>query len=162
MRVQPSFGRGLPRQTAQYLRCQTGKQIQKAVTSLTAVCLGISLDFVVTAIFTLLFLWSWTKLNQETVSQDRDDAKPILGLNSILTMCSYCALPLAGSIDRRAQALINRVAWFNFYTLLPYITFIFMHFADTFIQSDFQCIQVIHVLSVCVFPGNRTQDLLHK
>ncbi len=56
MRVQPSFGRGLPRQTVQYLRCQTGKQIQKTVTSLTAVCLGISSDFVVTAIFTLVSL----------------------------------------------------------------------------------------------------------
>ncbi len=30
----------------------------------------------------------------------------------------------------------------------------FMYLADAFIQSDFQCIQVIHVLSVCVFPGN--------
>ncbi len=29
-------------------------------------------------------------------------------------------------------------------------TFTFMHLADAFIQSDFQCIQVIHLLSVCV------------
>ncbi len=29
-----------------------------------------------------------------------------------------------------------------------------MHLADTFIQSDLQCIQVIHFLSVCVFPGD--------
>ncbi len=29
-----------------------------------------------------------------------------------------------------------------------------MHLADTFIQSDLQCIQAIHVLSVGVFPGN--------
>ncbi len=37
----------------------------------------------------------------------------------------------------------------------PY-TFTFMHFADDFIQSDLQCIQVIHLhlLSVCVFSGN--------
>ncbi len=35
-----------------------------------------------------------------------------------------------------------------------------MHLADTFIQSDLQCIQVIHVLSVYVFPGNRTHNLL--
>ncbi len=27
-----------------------------------------------------------------------------------------------------------------------------MHLADAFIQSDLQCIQVIHFLSVCVFP----------
>ncbi len=39
--------------------------------------------------------------------------------------------------------------------------FIFMHLADAFIQSDLQCIQVIpvHVLSACVFPGNRTHNL---
>ncbi len=33
-------------------------------------------------------------------------------------------------------------------------TFTFMHLADAFIQSDLQSIQVIHFLSVCVFPGN--------
>ncbi len=38
-------------------------------------------------------------------------------------------------------------------------TFTFMHLADSFIQSDLQCIQVIHLLSVCVFPGNWTHDL---
>ncbi len=36
-------------------------------------------------------------------------------------------------------------------------TFTFMHLADAFIQSDLQCIQVIHFL--CVFPGNRTHNL---
>ncbi len=35
----------------------------------------------------------------------------------------------------------------------------FMHLADAFIQSDLQCIQAIHFLSVCVFPGNRTHNL---
>ncbi len=39
------------------------------------------------------------------------------------------------------------------------ITFTYMHLADAFIQSDLQCIQVIHVLSVCVFPGNWTHNL---
>ncbi len=29
-----------------------------------------------------------------------------------------------------------------------------MHLADAFIQSNLQCIQAIHFLSVCVFPGN--------
>ncbi len=32
--------------------------------------------------------------------------------------------------------------------------FTFMHLADAFIESDLQCIQVIHLLSVRVFPGN--------
>ncbi len=38
-------------------------------------------------------------------------------------------------------------------------TFTFMHLADAFIQSDLQYIQVIHMLSVCVFPGSRTHNL---
>ncbi len=33
-------------------------------------------------------------------------------------------------------------------------TFTFMNLADSFIQSDLQFIQVIHLLSVCVIPGN--------
>ncbi len=33
------------------------------------------------------------------------------------------------------------------------LTFTFMHLADAFIQSDLQCIQVIHFLSVCVLLG---------
>ncbi len=41
-----------------------------------------------------------------------------------------------------------------------YLTFTFMRLADAFIQSDLQCIQVIHFVSVlCVFPGNRTHNL---
>ncbi len=39
-------------------------------------------------------------------------------------------------------------------------TFTFMHLADAFIQSDLQCIQaILFVLSVHVFPGNRTHNL---
>ncbi len=37
--------------------------------------------------------------------------------------------------------------------------FTFMHLADAFIQRDLQCIQAIHLLSVCVFPGDWTHDL---
>ncbi len=33
-------------------------------------------------------------------------------------------------------------------------TFTFMNLADSFIQSDLQLIQVIHLLSIYVFPGN--------
>ncbi len=38
-------------------------------------------------------------------------------------------------------------------------TFTFMHSLDAFIQSDLQCIQVIQLLSVHVFPGNWTHNL---
>ncbi len=48
----------------------------------------------------------------------------------------------------------NNKAWFVFNH-----PFTFMHLADAFIQSDLQYIQVIHLLSVWVFPGNWTHDL---
>ncbi len=35
-----------------------------------------------------------------------------------------------------------------------------IHFADAFIQSDLQCIQAKHLLSVCVFPGIWTHNHL--
>ncbi len=34
-----------------------------------------------------------------------------------------------------------------------------MHLADAFIQSDLQCIQVIHLYCQYVFPGIRTHNL---
>ncbi len=39
------------------------------------------------------------------------------------------------------------------------ILFTFMLLADAFMQSDLQCIQAMHVLSVRVFPGNQTHNL---
>ncbi len=36
----------------------------------------------------------------------------------------------------------------------------FMHLADAFIQATYNCIQAIHFSLVCVFPGNRTHNLL--
>ncbi len=35
----------------------------------------------------------------------------------------------------------------------------YLHLPDTFNQSDLQYIQVLHFLSVCVFPGNWTHNL---
>ncbi len=56
----------------------------------------------------------------------------------------------------------NELWFFTWHSLLPLVllfTFTFMHLADAFIQRDLQCIQSIHILSVCVFPGNRTHNL---
>ncbi len=39
------------------------------------------------------------------------------------------------------------------------IKFTIMHLADTFIQSDLQCIQAIHLYCQYEFPGNRTHNL---
>ncbi len=36
---------------------------------------------------------------------------------------------------------------------------IIIYISDAFIQSNLQCIQAIHFLSVHVFPGNRTHNL---
>ncbi len=49
--------------------------------------------------------------------------------------------------------------WFSRLVVHLFLTFTFMHLSDAFIQSDLQCIQVIHFLSVCVFPENRTHNL---
>ncbi len=54
---------------------------------------------------------------------------------------------------------LNNITIKNHYPLPLIITFTFMHLADAFIQSDLQCIQVIHFLSVHVLPGNRTHNL---
>ncbi len=43
---------------------------------------------------------------------------------------------------------------------LDYIKFTFMHLADAFIQSDLQLHLVYTFSLVCVFPGNRTHNLL--
>ncbi len=45
--------------------------------------------------------------------------------------------------------------WLMFFSF----TFTFMHLADAFIQSDLQCIQVIHFLSVCVPWESNPQPL---
>ncbi len=46
--------------------------------------------------------------------------------------------------------------WNNLYFWVNYSFNVktFMHLADAFIQSDLKYIQVIHLLSVCVFSGN--------
>ncbi len=55
--------------------------------------------------------------------------------------------------------LITDVIRFNGDYFQVHIYFTFMHLADAFIQSVLQCTQAIHLLSVCVFPGNWTHDL---
>ncbi len=57
-------------------------------------------------------------------------------------------------IKESQSCLWDRVIW-----ILYGFTFIFTHLADAFIQRNLQCIQVIHLLSVCVFPRNLTHDL---
>ncbi len=51
----------------------------------------------------------------------------------------------------------KKITFFNPQKLKPsqlsshfYFAFTFMHLADTFIQSNLQCIQIIHFLSECV------------
>ncbi len=42
---------------------------------------------------------------------------------------------------------------------IAFITFTFMHLAEAFIQSN---LQDIHFFTLCVFPGNRTDNLLRS
>ncbi len=53
--------------------------------------------------------------------------------------------------------LLKAILFILFYFFIneePLSTFTFMHLEDVFIQSDLRYIQAIHLLSVCVFPGN--------
>ena len=50
-----------------------GKQVQSAVTTLTAGCLGSECDFVVSAILYTPFLENKARLNSETLSQNKTD-----------------------------------------------------------------------------------------
>ncbi len=61
----------------------------------------------------------------------------------------------------RIKAVFNPEYYKAIKALLIKHTFIFMHLADAFIQSDLQCIRATHFLSLCVFPGNWTHNLLH-
>ncbi len=48
----------------------------------------------------------------------------------------------------------------NIFSTDNQITFTFMHLADAFIQSDLQLHSGYTFSLVCVFPGNRTHNLL--
>ncbi len=53
------------------------------------------------------------------------------------------------------QPLVLRItrAFYNYACTTDFhkFTFTFMHLADTFIQSNLQCFQVIHFMSVCQY-----------
>ncbi len=62
-------------------------------------------------------------------------------LPAVMFMFCCCIVVRAGEIDV--------FVWVSFWLEeLPIFTFTFMHLADAFIQSDLQCIQAIHVLSL--------------
>ncbi len=63
-------------------------------------------------------------------------------VTSLFTGGSWTSLCLYSGVRKMA-------AWSNLHLHLP----------DAFIQSDLQCIQAIHLLSVSVFPGNQTHNL---
>ncbi len=63
---------------------------------------------------------------------------------------------IMGSFHRRNVFLFFYCTNCIFYPLT--FTFTFMHLADAFIQSDLQCIQAIHVLSVS-YPSQETTGI---
>ncbi len=56
----------------------------------------------------------------------------------------------------RYDTVVSRFSMFSIQGAGQLVTFTFMHLSDAFIQS----VQVIQFLSVCVFPGNWTHNLL--
>ncbi len=62
-----------------------------------------------------------------------------------------------------SNKIFRKYEYFTFWDIRSFVTWhdmTFTHLADTFIQSDLQCIQAInYFLSVHVFPGNRTHNI---
>ncbi len=71
------------------------------------------------------------------------------GLSFCWTSCHSKASCLYSSIEKEEFCLTSLFLKFILIRQnLPKLWFTFMHLADTFIQSDLQCIKVIHLLSV--------------
>ncbi len=68
-------------------------------------------------------------------------------------------LGISGHIHRLMAGSMAGLWLFSMTFFQDYIYSTFMHLADAFIQRVLQCIRFIHVLSVCVFPGNWTHNL---
>ncbi len=99
--------------------------------------------------------------------EERHPNKVLEGLNSLRLNNAFCDVTLCcGGQEFPCHRIV--LASFSSYFQVTVIvsvkrlpsTFTFMHLADAFIQSDLQCIQAIHVLSLSVFPGYRTHNLL--
>ncbi len=80
----------------------------------------------------------------------------ILASRFVLTVLSCTFRKWTDSFDPlcRAESLIHFSK-----SVCPKWSYLHLHLSDAFIQSDLQCIQAIHVLSVCLFPGNWTHNL---
>ncbi len=61
-----------------------------------------------------------------------------------------------------AFGLLECYGWLlgHCYAVSELFTFSFLHLADAFIQSDLQLHSGYTISLVCVFPGNRTHNLL--
>ncbi len=55
------------------------------------------------------------------------------------------------------EAYFNFILYIYIFFLQFILLYVFMHLGDAFIQSD---LQAVHFLSVCVYAGNWTHNLL--
>ncbi len=101
----------------------------------------------------------WFCLYYKTSPQSLISVSEITTL-SRLKITLFIGLSLGISSDCIGNSFTRLPAVFSSLFYMQQIVlfiFTFMHLADAFIQSNFQCIQVIHFLSV--FPGNWTHNL---
>ncbi len=77
-------------------------------------------------------------------------------------MCQKGMGALGSIIYLFAAEAASGMAWFLYFFFLTITieTFTFMHVADAFIQSDLVHSGYNLFLSVCVFPGNLTYNIL--
>ncbi len=110
----------------------------------------------------ILFVIAFCKNKCPDVRPTNNIRATAVGPTSVFTVQSL-AVAVRTGLDLTSAASQTISKWFN--NIWLEITILFrlfihslMHLADTFIQSDLQCIQAIH-FSVCVFPGNLTHNI---
>ncbi len=79
-------------------------------------------------------------------------------IDVVIKIDLYCSGKSA-FVEHTIIRVILQNGWHNFKKWTRF-TFTFMHLADAFIQSDLQLHSVYTFSLVCVFPGNRTHNLL--
>ncbi len=113
------------------------------------------------SVFNKCSLWMLFTVQLYSFRADYSKKKTLQNKKKLIQFQNYCYI--------RVFKTLRNPAIFILFLIIPVFelsgnisspTFTFMHLADAFIQSDLQCIQTIDALSVCVFPGNWTHNLL--
>ncbi len=101
-------------------------------------------------------MWSSVFLMCEWREQQDSKVQKMCNYHICVKLCTHTVHYRSNVFKVNKNLVLTKTA---FTAILWNIIIIYIN-ADAFIQSDLQCIQVKHFLSVCVFPGNLTHNLL--